>query len=103
MGSGQRVEWLKAMADVMLAQRQALSERDAEGFLELTDRLQVLSQQAPPALDSPPDPMERAWLNNLARINRSNARLLLVIAEPLRELDRLARDKNVAVALDCCA
>jgi hypothetical protein len=103
MGSRQRVEWLQAVADLMLAQRDALAAKDAEGFLELTDRLQVLCQHAPPTLDSPPDPLERAWLRNLARINRSNARLLLALGEPLRELDSLARDRNLAVALDCCA
>ncbi len=103
MGPRQRVEWYQAVADLMLAERQALMARDAEAFLELTGQLQALCTEAPPTLDSPPDPWERAWLHNLARMNRSNARLLLAIAEPLRELDALARDVDVAVALDCCA
>jgi len=103
MGSRQRVEWYQAVADLMSAERDALMARDVETFLDITDRLQTLVSAPPPALDSQPDPLERAWLNNLARLNRSNARLLLSISEPLRELDALARSSDLAVALDCCA
>lgn len=103
MESRQRVEWYQVVAGLMTAQRDTLVARDAEGFLHATDRLQALCAAPPPLLDSPPDPIERAWLRNLARMNRSNARLLLSLTEPLRELDTLARETGHAVALDCCA
>lgn len=103
MESRPRVEWLQAVWNLMQAQSKALAERETEAFLELTDQLQGLCAVPPAPLDSPPDPVERAWLDNLARMNRSLAQQLLALGEPLRELEALARQSDLAVALDCCA
>ncbi len=98
-----RVEWLRDVTALLDRQQAAMIRQDVPAFLAVTEQLEALLQQHPRLLDSPPAPLERAFLRSLGRSGRSTRRLLTTLTEPLRELDEVARRHDLSVALDCQA
>lgn len=103
MGTGERVGWLQSAAELLQEQQAAMAARDVDAFLVSAQRLEHLFGRGLQAFDSPPTPMERAWLRRLTRYQRHHRRTLRTMTEPLLALDALAREVDACVALDCRA
>lgn len=103
MAGGERVEWLRELAGLLADQRQVMLDRDVDGFLHVARRLEKLFSRLPELLDAPPTPHERAWLQDVARTNRANLRLLRSLREPLEQLASVAREHDTTVVINAQA